>query len=310
MKTTLGIIVVIIIALGVWLSLRLGQTAPTSLGASQGLVSYSCDAGKTIGAEYFKGTDVPGTNGQPPVPGGAVKLTLSDGRTLTLKQTLSADGTRYSDGDPQKQQGEAGAESFVFWSKGNGALVLENNEQKSYIGCISVVKDPGTLSQVYSSGAQGFSIRYPAGYTLDGNYSYQVPGSGSTTVVGAKFTIDSAIASGTNLSPDSYVSVEERQASVCTAGLFNNIAPNAATGTTIEDNGTTYSFASTSDAAAGNRYEEAIYALPGTSPCIAVHYFLHYGAIGNYPAGAVDEFDRSALVRQFDSIRRTLTVNQ
>jgi membrane-bound inhibitor of C-type lysozyme len=312
MKTALGIIVVIVLALGVWLSLHLGQTAPTSLGSSMGVVSYSCDAGKTISAEYFKGVDTPGTSSQPPIPGGAVKLALSDGRNLTLKQTISADGARYSDGDPQKELGQSGAESFVFWSKGNGALVLENNEAKSYIGCISVVKDPGSLSQVYSSGAQGFSIRYPAGYTLDEGYNYLLSGTAATPsrISGVKFTIDPAIATGTNLASDSYASVEQiPQAGTCSADKFLDLA-NGGKAQDIQDGDTQYSFASTSDAAAGNRYEEAVYALPGTNPCIAVRYFLHYGAIGNYPQGAVDEFDRSALVRQFDSIRRTLTVSQ
>lgn len=99
-------------------------------------VSYQCSGGKTIQATLYEGTTTPAaTPDQPPTPGGSAKVVLSDGRTLTLKQTISADGVRYSDGDPMVK----GAETFVFWSKGDGALVLENNVEKSYIGCKETV---------------------------------------------------------------------------------------------------------------------------------------------------------------------------
>jgi hypothetical protein len=68
--------------------------------------------------------------------------------------------------------------------------------------------------------------------------------------------------------------------------------------------------ASTTGAAAGNRYEETVYAIPGTNPCVAVRYFVHYGVIENYPPGTVRQFDKQALLDQFDRIRRTLVVNQ
>jgi membrane-bound inhibitor of C-type lysozyme len=54
----------------------------------------------------------------PPTPGGSVKLVLSDGREMTLKQTISADGARYANAD----------ESVVFWNVGNGATYTEGNE--------------------------------------------------------------------------------------------------------------------------------------------------------------------------------------
>jgi membrane-bound inhibitor of C-type lysozyme len=308
MRTTLGILIVLALALGVWLSLRLGQTAPTSLGASVASANYSCDAGRTISAQYFKGEDKPGQNGGPPEPGGAVKLALSDGRNLTLKQTVSADGARYSDGNPQAAQGQAGAETFVFWSKGQAALVLENNEQKSYLGCIEVADDPGGLPQVYSSGTQGFSIRYPAGYSLDEHYTYTGLGP-VQTIKGTRFVIDPAIASGTNLSADSYVSVEPMAGAVnsCSAGIYLSDAHPAGF---VDEDGRRYSVATSTGAGAGNRYDEVVFATPVQNGCMAVRYFVHYGAIGNYPEGEVREFDRAALFAQFDRIRRTLTLGQ
>jgi hypothetical protein len=80
------------------------------------------------------------------------------------------------------------------------------------------------------------------------------------------------------------------------------------TARTLADGGITYSIASSTGAAAGNRYEETVYALSGTHSCISVRYFIHYGVFQNYPAGMVREFDQQALLASFDAIRRTLVV--
>lgn len=87
--------------------------------------SYSCDGGKTIIASYYGGSSTPAVApGEPPQPGGSVDVVLSDGRAMTLPQTISADGGRYANAD----------ESFVFWSKGNGAFVMENSTT-TYTNC-------------------------------------------------------------------------------------------------------------------------------------------------------------------------------
>ena len=81
-----------------------------------------CNVGATIEASFYERTattSVP--QGQQPVPKASVKLSLSDGRTFDLPQTISADGGRYANS----------GEAFVFWSKGNGALVLENGAEKN-----------------------------------------------------------------------------------------------------------------------------------------------------------------------------------
>lgn len=41
---------------------------------------------------------------------------IMDGQPLTLKQTMSASGARYSDGN------------YVFWSKGDGAFIERNSK--------------------------------------------------------------------------------------------------------------------------------------------------------------------------------------
>ncbi len=264
-------------------------------------VLYSCDGGKSVTASYYQGATAPApAPGQPPTPTGRVSLTLSDGRAMTLAQTISADGARYANA----------GESFVFWEKGNSVLVLENNAEKSYIGCIAVAPNPTgqNLPQIYSNSADGFSIRLPNDYTIDESYKYQELGPGKD-ISGVKFTIATSTAAGTNLAPDSYLSVEEiPNVQDCKASLF--LDPQQVSTGTLADNGTTYSVASSTGAAAGNRYEETVYALPNMNPCVAVRYFIHYGIIENYPAGTVQQFNQQTLLAQFDSIRRTLTIAQ
>lgn len=284
----LFIIVVLAVGFGLYRSQRAVAQQPI-------MASYACNGGKAIIAAYYAGSSTPATSAdQPPVPGGRVVVSLSDGRTLELPQTISADGTRYANAD----------ESFVFWGKGNGALVLENNQEKSFIGCVTIATDPGALPRVYQS-SEGFSIRYPEGFTVDESYQYQALGPGKD-IAGIKFTIPLASVAGTNLSSDSALSVETLpRVETCDASLFLGQGVKSRE---VDDVGVTYSVASSTDAAAGNRYEETVYALPGTNPCIAVRYFIHYGAIENYPPEAAHAFDKAALLTQLDSIRRTLTV--
>ncbi len=112
-------------------------TSTTTASADEPVatVTYACDADKSIHAVFYNGPTLPPvTRGGPPRPGGHVDLTLSDGRHLILAQTISADGIRYSDGDPSVP----GGESIVFWSKGDTALVLEHNTDQTYKGCTEV----------------------------------------------------------------------------------------------------------------------------------------------------------------------------
>lgn len=129
-----GLVILVILAI-IALLLVLAASGTSSLppttttGSAQTVqVAYACDGGKTIDAVYLNATTSTTT-------GNSVQLSLSDGRQMTLPQTISADGARYSNGNPQIPQGQPGAETFVFWSKGNGAFVQENGTT-TYNDCV------------------------------------------------------------------------------------------------------------------------------------------------------------------------------
>ena len=263
-------------------------------------VQFICNANKTIRAVFHLAEATESVNkDEPPVPHGSISLTLSDGRTIDLDEGISADGRRYA--NPNN--------SFIFWAKGNGAMVLENNTEKTFAGCVVLAEDPGTLSEIYQNGDLGFAMRYPKGYTLNSAYKYQELGPGKD-ISGVQFTIPASKAFGTNLSTDSYISIEQiKNTTDCNAALFVD-DPGAKATSLDEENGTGYSYITTTGAGAGNRYEETVYAFPGTSPCLALRYFIHYGVFENYPKGSIKEFDSTALHKEFNAIRQTFVFNQ
>ena len=117
------------------------------------------------------------------------------------------------------------------------------------------------------------------------------------------------MATGTNLSSDSYISVEQiPNLSSCIARPFlwkgQEITLSPA------DDVTQFLVASSTGAAAGNRYENAVYVQQDTNPCTAVRYYIHFGSIENYPPGTVREYDRQKLISEFDAIRQSFRVTQ
>lgn len=173
----------------------------------------------------------------------------------------------------------------------------------------------------YHDQALDFSLTLPtavataqsdADYSVDPSYEYTAFGPGKS-IAGVKFSIPKGRAAGTNLSDDTYVSVEHLPAGAsCTATAFLDDPRTKAK--TLQEGAIAYSAASSTGAAVGNRYEEWVYARkdspPAGGPCIAVRYFIHYAAIENFPEGTVREFDRTALLQEFDQIRRTLRLAQ
>ncbi|HVV38965.1 MAG TPA: MliC family protein [Candidatus Paceibacterota bacterium] len=247
-------------------------------------VAYTCDAGKTIQADFYEKS---------------VKIVLSDGREFSLPQMVSSVGDRYTNAE----------KSIVFERDGDTAHVGEgSSEIPTYSNCTAAGSEAasmGTYTSTAASSTPGFTVKYPKTFSLNSAYVNETfP---KKPISGIKLTVPETMATGTNLSSDTGLSVEWLpNARNCTGDIF--VAENVKA-QKVTENGVSYSVATTSGAGAGNLYEETVYAISGSKPCTAVRYFVHSGNIGNYPAGTVTEFDRAGLMAQFDKIRQSLTLS-
>jgi hypothetical protein len=182
---------------------------------------------------------------------------------------------------------------------------------------LAVVAGTGALSPVASAApakpapvkwetyaGNGFTLTLPEGYTANPQFEYDQLG-GGRNIPGTSFTIPERISTGSNLSADTYLSVERLPAGggPCTASRF---LPEGATIQSTTEKGVAYSVGTFEDAGAGNRYDESVYVLVKSRPCTAVRYFVHSTNIGNYDPGSVTAFNEPALIAQFDKIRRSL----
>jgi membrane-bound inhibitor of C-type lysozyme len=131
-KVTGVLLVIVIVLIGAflwynrdasWLAPFLGSNKTGNEQQETAKVTYACDASKTIVATYYTGPSqaVQASSTTPPTPNGSVALTLSDGRAMTLPQTISGSGIRYANAD----------ESLVFWSEGNTAFITEGTNSNA-----------------------------------------------------------------------------------------------------------------------------------------------------------------------------------
>ena len=165
-----------------------------------------------------------------------------------------------------------------------------------------------TSTSTYATSTLGISAIYPKSYSVNDSYAYDQFGP-KKLIHGVKFLIPETVATGTNLTAfDTGVAVEALPHAIrCSADIY---LPGDVRAQLEIINGVTYSVASTTGAGAGNLYEETIYALPDSKPCTALRYFIHSTNIANYPEGAVREFDRAALLKDFDSIRDSIQLTR
>src|SRR5262249_16243370 len=86
---------------------------PAFAATPTAVATFTCKGGKTIGVSFYADK---------------VELKLSDGRSLTLPQAMSASGARYANKD----------KTLVCWNKGNTAFITEGAAgDETYSDCIT-----------------------------------------------------------------------------------------------------------------------------------------------------------------------------
>lgn len=161
--------------------------------------------------------------------------------------------------------------------------------------------------RAYGDARLGFSIAYPENWSVDKGHVYATPVH-DNRLAGVAFIVPQSLSAKTNLSSDSYIAVESAEGvASCDESDFLDQPMTQRTETT---GGLRWSVGTMGDAGAGNFYDETVYALEGSKPCLAIRYFIHSTNVANYPEGTVTEFDRAALIAMFDRIRSTFTLEQ
>jgi hypothetical protein len=160
----------------------------------------------------------------------------------------------------------------------------------------------GELS--YSNPTFAFSVTVPKGFTVDESYINQTLGPGRE-IPGVAFVIPQSLSTGTNLSPDSKVAIEELYDVACVPSDFLDVDT---LGTPVSIGSDHYMYATAGGAGAGNLYEESVYVRQKDTRCYAIRYFIHSTNIGNYPAGTVQEFNKADLISRFDVIAKSLII--
>jgi hypothetical protein len=161
--------------------------------------------------------------------------------------------------------------------------------------------------KTYRDPKLGFTIAYPPGWTVNTRHE-SVSRGPDYPIPGVAFHIPPELAKGTNLSPDqTFVAVESQPGRNCKAAVFLDPVENEHQ---LRADGRSYTVANSADAGAGNLYETQVFVLDGTSPCIAVRYFVHSTNIHNYDPGAVKAFDENRLIATFDAIRASLVLKK
>ena len=163
---------------------------------------------------------------------------------------------------------------------------------------------PVVQSTTYASSTMKFSVSYPPKFTLEEPYAYTRV-SPTKPISGVKFRVPASFTQGTDLASDSGVSIEQLpRANACAGDIYLKANVKAAP---FADGTINYSVATSTEALGSDTFEEAIFAVTGSSPCIAVRYFLHTTAATG-TATSTRAYDRAGLLAAFETIRRSLSV--
>jgi len=261
-----AVIIVALVVAGAIVGLR--NPAPARMSAQT--VDYYCQEGAIV-ANYASSS---------------VDLSFSDGRTMTLPQTMAGSGIRYASG------------TIVFWSKGNNAFVTEK-DSTTYSNCVAGMETPATASTTGFVDASGsFSFAFPNQFALSSGeqgYTQNWAAGGTTTgIILAEVDIPKNFMPKTNFGDAKFTigaSSDPDAVKNCTVPQF----PNMETATSATIGGATFTKLHFGDAGAGNFYDTTSYRIVKGNECYAIEYTIHSSNIDNYPPGMVTAFDEAKI---------------
>jgi membrane-bound inhibitor of C-type lysozyme len=303
-NTFWSIVALIIIVVGGYFAIKehlFTNPAPASTATSTAAtvintVAYSCDAGRSIGAAYSQS---------------AVALTLSDGRSLNLLQTMSGSGIRY---EASATSTDGTMSDIVFSSEGDNASLMEN-ASTTYQDCLAGTVTTGSGTNTFTNESKSFSFSYPSGMSViggGGGYTQDWMVNATTSgMVLAEIKLPQSYLPGSNFGDAKFtVGTSADPSALSTCLTYNPTGAPKFASSTVTISGTTYAVLQSSNPGAGNYYDTTSYRTERDSQCYAIEYTIHYANFQNFPKGKVTQFDEAALKSTLDSIVKSFTFLQ
>ncbi len=289
-KPILLIIGLLLIGAGVYLVVA-NHLTPNTAAPSANIVSYACDGGKTIAATYASSS---------------VAIALSDGRSLTLPQTVSGSGIRY-------EQGAGTNQDVVFWSKGDNAFLTENNVT-TYDNCVAGTTTTQGGTATFTDQGKTFSFAYPTIFTVSGGgvgYTQSWMQNATTSgLILAQLHIPRSFEPKTNFAEALFTvgtSADPDAVKTCLTAPGGSMV----TSSQITINGITYTKITYGDAGAGNFYDTTSYRVVRNNQCYAIEYTIHSTNIGNYsPDQGILPFDKQKVQTILENMVHSFTFLQ
>jgi len=149
---------------------------------------------------------------------------------------------------------------------------------------------PGVTTLKYVSSTYGFSIRRPkTASVVTSGFDGFLPLT-KKAVVG--IVLPKSLFHGTNLQEAAvYIGASKLPAVLAAWNMPVAAIGETGAGTTAI-NGVSFAIFTSSDAGAGNYYEQRTYRVVHKGTCFEITEFLHSNSIGNYTPGTVQEFDK------------------
>jgi membrane-bound inhibitor of C-type lysozyme len=228
-----------------------------------------------------------------------VVLALSDGRHLTLPQTMSGSGTRYAQG------------LIVFSGKGSSATLTENSKA-TYENCISGSDVSGdATTSTFTDTGKTFSFSHPIVFAVtggDGSYSQDwATDSMHLGLMLARVVIPQTFMPKTNFGDARFVVGTSADATA----VKECLAPpqgNGVKSTKVTINGVAFQKLVFAGAGAGNFYDTTSYRTLRNGQCYSVEYTIHSGNIGNYsPDQGIKAFNDAKIRSVLESIAQSFT---
>lgn len=239
-----------------------------SVTGSKSPLYYACQNNKTIVATFT---------------GNTATLKLSDGRTLYMTKTDAVTGNEYQ----YKQN--------ILTIDGTSATITDAGSLL-YSNCIVTNSGTNESLAVFTDKAKTFTFSYPKTLSISAE---ETPVSGPVTI---KVTITKDSQPKTNLGDSTFIVTADSSKKAVDSCLVDPIG-NLIQKSSVTINGTKFTKLTSTDAAAGNRYEVATYVTVKNNVCYNIKSTIHWSVIENYaPSMGIKNFDKTKVQNTLNSI--------